>query len=52
MSVRMREVPAKTDPAIPGPPRGSIKIDVTALRKALRAEVAGEVRFDPGALAL
>jgi FAD/FMN-containing dehydrogenase/Fe-S oxidoreductase len=45
-------VPAKTDPAIPGTPRGSVKIDVTALKKALRAEVEGEVRFDPGALAL
>jgi FAD/FMN-containing dehydrogenase/Fe-S oxidoreductase len=52
MSVRLREVPAKTDPAIPGAPRGSIKIDVTALKKALRRAVEGEVRFDPGSLAL
>jgi FAD/FMN-containing dehydrogenase/Fe-S oxidoreductase len=45
-------VPAKTDPVIPGAPRGSVKIDVTALKRALRAEVQGEVRFDPGSLAL
>jgi FAD/FMN-containing dehydrogenase/Fe-S oxidoreductase len=51
-SRRVREVPAKTDPAIPGAPRGSVKIDVTALKKGLRAEVEGTVRFDPGAQAL
>jgi FAD/FMN-containing dehydrogenase/Fe-S oxidoreductase len=49
---RLRDVPAKTDPAIPGPPRGSVRIDVTALKRALRAAVEGEVRFDPGTLAL
>jgi FAD/FMN-containing dehydrogenase/Fe-S oxidoreductase len=49
---RVREVPAKTDPAIPGAPRGSVTIDVRALKKALRAQVEGEVRFDPGSLAL
>ncbi|HET9973688.1 MAG TPA: FAD-binding protein, partial [Streptosporangiaceae bacterium] len=49
---RVREVPAKTDPAIPGAPRGSVTIDVRALRKALRAQIEGEVRFDPGSLAL
>ena len=48
----VREVAAKTDPGIPGAPRGSVKIDVTALKKALRRAVEGEVRFDPGALAL
>jgi FAD/FMN-containing dehydrogenase/Fe-S oxidoreductase len=52
MSPRLREVPAKTDPAIPGAPRGSVTIDVRALKKALRAEIEGEVRFDPGSLAL
>ena len=51
-SRRVREVPAKTDPAIPGAPRGSVKIDVIALKKALRKAVEGEVRFDPGSLAL
>jgi FAD/FMN-containing dehydrogenase/Fe-S oxidoreductase len=48
----IREVPAKTDPAIPGPPRGSTSIDVTALKRGLRAAVGGHVRFDPGSLAL
>src|SRR6266480_1656812 len=52
MSVRMREVPAKTDPAIPGPPRGSTRIDMIALRRALRQAVDGEVRFDPGTVAM
>ncbi|HEY9243725.1 MAG TPA: FAD-linked oxidase C-terminal domain-containing protein [Streptosporangiaceae bacterium] len=49
---RVREVPAKTDPAIPGAPRGSVRIDVTGLERALRAAVDGEVRFDPGSLAM
>ena len=48
----VREVPAKTDPAIPGPPRGRISIDVAALKRRLRSEVSGEVRFDPGTLAM
>ncbi|HWD02046.1 MAG TPA: FAD-linked oxidase C-terminal domain-containing protein [Amycolatopsis sp.] len=47
-----REVPAKTDPAIPGAPRGSVRIPVRELEKALRAAVEGEVRFDRGSLAL
>ena len=51
-SHRVREVPTKTDPAIAGPPRGSTRIDVTALKRALRRELDGEVRFDPGTLAL
>ena len=38
-SRRVREVPAKTDPAIPGPPRSSVRIDVRALKRALRAAV-------------
>ena len=49
---RLREVPAKTDPAIPGPPRARITIDAAALKKALRRAVRGEVRFDPGTLAM
>ncbi|MBO0813880.1 MAG: FAD-binding protein [Actinobacteria bacterium] len=48
----VREVPAKTDPAIPGPPRARVAIDAAALKKALRRAVKGEVRFDPGTLAL
>lgn len=51
-SQRVREVPTKTDPAIPGPPRGSVRIDTRTLKRALRAAVEGEVRFDPGTLAL
>ena len=47
-----REVPAKTDPAIPGPPRGSIRIDVSKLERALRKVVQGEVRFDKASLAM
>jgi FAD/FMN-containing dehydrogenase/Fe-S oxidoreductase len=52
MTARLREVPAKTDPAIPGPPRGRVRIDVAALKKALRRAVEGEVRFDRGSLAM
>jgi FAD/FMN-containing dehydrogenase/Fe-S oxidoreductase len=47
-----REVPAKTDPAIPGTPRGSVRIPTDQLEKALRDAVSGEVRFDRGSLAL
>jgi FAD/FMN-containing dehydrogenase/Fe-S oxidoreductase len=49
---RFRDVPAKTDLGMPGPPRGSTRIDTVALKRALRAAVDGEVRFDPGSLAL
>jgi len=49
---RLREVPAKTDPAIPGPPRAMVQIDVAALKRRLRSKVKGEVRFDPGTLAM
>ncbi len=49
---RVREVPAKASPALPGPPRGSTATDVAALKRALRAAVQGEVRFDPGTLAM
>jgi FAD/FMN-containing dehydrogenase/Fe-S oxidoreductase len=48
----VREVPAKTDPAIPGPPRGVTRIDVAGLKRRLRSQVKGEVRFDPGTLAM
>ncbi|PXY22184.1 FAD-binding and (Fe-S)-binding domain-containing protein [Prauserella muralis] len=48
----VRDVPAKTDPAVPGPPRGRVRIDVRSLERALRAEVEGEVRFDRGSLAM
>src|SRR5579875_1073514 len=49
---RTRQVPAKTDPAVPGPPRAMERIDVVRLRRALRKAVKGEVRFDPASLAL
>ncbi|WP_175408951.1 FAD-binding oxidoreductase, partial [Streptomyces sp. TRM64462] len=48
----VREVPAKTDPRIPGAPRGRRTVDVGGLERALRAEVEGEVRFDAGSRAL
>ncbi|WP_199432317.1 FAD-binding and (Fe-S)-binding domain-containing protein [Qaidamihabitans albus] len=48
----VRDVPAKTDPAIAGPPRGRVRVDVRALERALRDAVEGEVRFDTGSLAL
>ncbi len=48
----VREVPAKTDPSIPGPPRASIRIDVARLERALRGVVQGEVRFDAASLAM
>jgi FAD/FMN-containing dehydrogenase/Fe-S oxidoreductase len=49
---RFRDVPAKTDLGMPGPPRGSTRIDTAALKRALRSAVDGEVRFDPGSLAM
>jgi FAD/FMN-containing dehydrogenase/Fe-S oxidoreductase len=52
MAGRTREVPAKTDPAIPGAPRGSVRIPVDRLERTLRDAVEGEVRFDRGTLAL
>ncbi len=48
----VRDIPAKTDPALPGPPRGVARIDAGKLKRALRAAVDGEVRFDPGTLAM
>ncbi len=51
-SQRVREVPVKTDPAIPGAPRARARIDVIRLKRALRKAVDGEVRFDPGSLAM
>jgi FAD/FMN-containing dehydrogenase/Fe-S oxidoreductase len=47
-----RSVPAKTDPAIPGPPRARVRIDVRKLERALREAVTGEVRFDAASLAM
>ena len=49
---RSRDVPAKTDPAIAGPPRARARINVVKLERALREAIEGEVRFDGGSLAL
>ncbi|MBO2459932.1 FAD-binding and (Fe-S)-binding domain-containing protein [Actinomadura violacea] len=46
------QVPAKTVPSVPGPPRGTRVIAVGKLAKALAKAVEGEVRFDDGARAL
>ncbi|MER6091004.1 FAD-binding and (Fe-S)-binding domain-containing protein [Streptomyces bluensis] len=47
-----RDVPAKTHPEIPGPPRSRQTLDVGGLERALRKAVDGEVRFDSGSLGL
>ncbi|GGZ46135.1 hypothetical protein GCM10010344_09750 [Streptomyces bluensis] len=47
-----RDVPAKTHPEIPGPPRSRQTLDVGGLERALRKAVGGEVRFDSGSLGL
>ena len=54
MTVReqQRSFPAKSDPRVPGPPRGRRSVDVTALARDLRRALDGEVRFDPGSIAL
>ncbi|HEX7104489.1 MAG TPA: FAD-linked oxidase C-terminal domain-containing protein [Acidothermaceae bacterium] len=45
-------VPAKTDPLIPGGVHSTIAIDAMRLRRALRKAVSGEVRFDPATKAM
>src|SRR6185437_2608989 len=37
---QLRAVPAKTDPALPGPPRGTVQVDVAALKRRLRSAVS------------
>ena len=49
---RTRSVPTKTDPRIPGGLYARREVDVTGLQKALEATVEGEVRFDPGSIAM
>ncbi|MGI5347909.1 FAD-binding and (Fe-S)-binding domain-containing protein [Streptomyces sp. CA-250714] len=49
---RAEEIPVKTDPAVPGPPRARQVIAVGKLAKALRHAVGGEVRFDTATKAL
>jgi FAD/FMN-containing dehydrogenase/Fe-S oxidoreductase len=47
-----RDIPARTHPDIPGPPRGRQTLEVGRLEKALRRAVDGEVRFDTASLGL
>jgi FAD/FMN-containing dehydrogenase len=47
-----RMVPAKSDPRVPGRPSSQVTVDVAGLKRALRKAVSGEVRFDPGTLAM
>jgi FAD/FMN-containing dehydrogenase/Fe-S oxidoreductase len=47
-----RTVPAKSDPRVPGRPSSQVTVDVAGLKRALRKAVSGEVRFDPGTLAM
>ncbi|NVI87804.1 FAD-binding and (Fe-S)-binding domain-containing protein [Actinomadura sp. BRA 177] len=47
-----RQVPAKTSPSIPGPPRGRQVVEVRKLARALEKAVEGEVRFDGGTKAM
>ena len=49
---RTEQVPAKADPTAAGPPRERQLIPVGRLARALREEIAGEVRFDKQAKAL
>lgn len=47
-----RQVPAKTVPTAPGPPRGRQVVQVRKLARALEKAVEGEVRFDAGSKAM
>jgi FAD/FMN-containing dehydrogenase len=47
-----RRIPVKPVPALPVSMVGRAEIDVAGLRSALEGAVAGEVRFDPGSLAM
>lgn len=50
MAKPRREIPARTHPEIPGPPRARRTLDVRKLERALRKAVDGEVRFGNGSL--
>ncbi|XRQ08804.1 FAD-binding and (Fe-S)-binding domain-containing protein, partial [Actinomadura welshii] len=52
MASKTRQVPDKSVPSMPGPPRGRTTIPVGRLAKALARAVEGEVRFDDGSRAL
>ncbi|MGH3097070.1 MAG: FAD-binding and (Fe-S)-binding domain-containing protein [Streptosporangiales bacterium] len=47
-----REVPAKSDPRVPGAPRARQVVDVGGLRRELERAVEGEVRFDASSKAM
>ena len=47
-----RRIPVKPVPAMPVSMAGRVEIDVVGLRAALEEAVSGEVRFDPGSLAM
>ncbi|MGY1438952.1 FAD-binding and (Fe-S)-binding domain-containing protein [Streptomyces reniochalinae] len=49
---RGEQIPAKTSPTVPGPPRARQVIAVGRLAKALKDAVEGEVRFDTASKAL
>jgi FAD/FMN-containing dehydrogenase/Fe-S oxidoreductase len=49
---RRRTIPVKPEPAMAVGMVGRATVDVAGLEAALRAEVAGEVRFDAGSLAM
>ncbi|MCO5997050.1 FAD-binding and (Fe-S)-binding domain-containing protein [Actinoallomurus rhizosphaericola] len=46
------DVPAKSAPQVPAPPRSSQVVKVRALERALREQVEGEVRFDTASKAM
>ncbi|WP_396451171.1 FAD-binding and (Fe-S)-binding domain-containing protein [Actinomadura sp.] len=52
MAAKTRQVPDRSTPSTPGPPRGRTTIPVGKLAKALAEAVEGEVRFDDGSRAL
>ncbi|MBE1537188.1 FAD-binding and (Fe-S)-binding domain-containing protein [Actinomadura algeriensis] len=52
MATKTVQVPDKSVPSMPGPPRGRTTIAVGKLAKALAKAVEGEVRFDDGSRAL
>ena len=49
---RRTRVPAKTEPAYRGAPRGDVEVDVRALARRLSRDVRGEVRFGAESRAL
>jgi FAD/FMN-containing dehydrogenase/Fe-S oxidoreductase len=48
----LREVPVKSDARVPGPPGSTQTVDTLPLARDLRRAIDGEVRFDPGSIAM